>query len=678
MVLYPRRSADAPTTPGPLQADRCANRSYEVNRLLLARERASEPYRPDSTRAAGDEEPAPILFRTDIPVPDPFEDAQSIEDLEHEIVTIFANVHAGNHRALVLIAEFHRRRGWELGGHRSTAHWLHFRTGLDLGAAREKVRAALALEGLPLISEAMGRGELSFSKVRALTRVATPESEGELLEVAREMTTAELERCVRAWKHLSREEEASLEKVNYRRRRLSVFPDESGAYVVRGVVTAEVGALLMRAVEAASDALFSAEAKDETTPEQRRADALGLLAERAMAAGFGGTAGAAGTEIEAAEDVSAETLFEGGANEGSLESGGEAVEDVSAEPRSARRRQTFLEGGANGRSQGGGGEDAEGGEVDAAIPTPISGTHAERYQVVLHVDPATLDPRGEPGRSNLEDGVRVSAETSRRLCCDSALVKVLRGPDGEVLDVGRRTRTIPPAIRRALEVRDGGCRWPGCNLRFTAAHHVEHWAEGGETRLGNLLLLCSFHHRKVHEGGWKALYNEKDDTALFFGPKGVLRYTRRGLGRIGGNGRGPNGGGRSSNGNGRSSNGNGRSPNGNGRSPNGGGRNPEGSDVEEGHGSDNGPGVHRGNSVPGSLDRLIQRNRSAGITPDGWTPTARAHGWGLDPWDLELRAWETLDREPLDREPLDREPLNGDGDRTGGRENEDGMGQDSP
>jgi hypothetical protein len=567
MVLYPRRSADAPTTPGPLQADRCANRSYEVNRLLLARERAPEPYRPDSTRASGDEEPAPILFRTDIPVPDPFEDAQSIEDLEHEIVTIFANVHAGNHRALVLIVEFHRRRGWELGGHRSTAHWLHFRTGLDLGAARERVRAALALERLPLISEAMGRGELSFSKVRALTRVATPASEGELLEVAREMTTAELERCVRAWKHLSRKEEASLEKVNYRRRRLSVFPDESGAYVVRGVVTAEVGALLMRAVEAASDALFSAEAKDETTPEQRRADALGLLAERAMAAGFGRTAGEAGTEIEAAEDVSAEP---------------------------------FSEGGTKDRSQGGGGEDAEGGEVEAAIPTPISGTHAERYQVVLHVDSDTLDPRSEPGRSNLEDGTRVSAETSRRICCDSALVKVLRGPDGEVLDVGRRTRTIPPAIRRALEVRDGGCRWPGCNLRFTAAHHVEHWAEGGETRLGNLLLLCSFHHRKVHEGGWKALYNEKDDTALFFGPGGVLRHTRRGVGRAVGGG------------------------------------------AEPGNG--------RGNGAPGSLDGLIQRNRSAGVTPDGWTPTARFHAWGLDSMDLELRAWDVLDRGAPDPE----------------------------
>jgi hypothetical protein len=454
------------------------------------------------------------------PVPDPFEDAQALEDLGHEIVTIFANVHAANHRGLILLAEFHRRRGYELEGHRSTAHWLHFRTGIDLGAAREKVRASLALTELPQISEAMGRGELSFSKVRALTRVATPETEGELLSVAREMTTAELEKCIRAWRHISRDEEAKLEKVNYRRRRFSVVPDESGAYVVRGVVTPEVGALLMRAVEAASDALFNAEAKEETTPEQRRADALGLLAERAMAAGFGGE-----------ENVSAET---------------------------------------SGRTDGN--------------PAPLSGTHAERYQVVLHLDPATLSPRGQPGRSNLEDGTRVSAETSRRLCCDSSVVKVLRGPDGEVLDVGRRTRTIPPAIRRALEVRDGGCRWPGCGLRFTAAHHVEHWAEGGDTRLGNLLLLCAFHHRKVHEGGWKALYNEKDDTALFFGPKGVLRYTRRGVERI----------------------------------------------------------------TSGSAVSLIESNRARGVTPDGWTPTARAHAWGLDSMELELRAWEALDREEPD------------------------------
>ena len=134
---------------------------------------------------------------------------------------------------------------------------------------------------------------------------------------------------------------------------------------------------------------------------------------------------------------------------------------------------------------------------------PISGTRAERYQVMLHVDADTLSEDREPGRSELEDGTRVSAETSRRLACDAAIVTVSHDTDDSVLGVGRRTRTISPALRRALEVRDRGCRFPGCGLRFTDAHHVRHWADGGETTFQNLLLLCSFHHRLVHEEEWK-------------------------------------------------------------------------------------------------------------------------------------------------------------------------------
>ncbi len=118
-----------------------------------------------------------------------------------------------------------------------------------------------------------------------------------------------------------------------------------------------------------------------------------------------------------------------------------------------------------------------------------SGSRAERYQVMVHCDAATLAAEGEPGRSDL-DGIRVSAETSRRMACDAAVVAMVRAKDGSVLNVGRRTRTIPPHIRRALEERDRGCRFPGCGCRFTEAHHVKHWADGGETSLRNTLLLC--------------------------------------------------------------------------------------------------------------------------------------------------------------------------------------------
>ena len=108
---------------------------------------------------------------------------ERIEAIEEEIVFLAAHLHAGEHRFLTLVAEYDRLRGWEMGGHRSCAHWLAFRTGVDLGACRERVRAARALAKLPEISASMSRGQLSFSKVRALTRVATEENESDLTEI---------------------------------------------------------------------------------------------------------------------------------------------------------------------------------------------------------------------------------------------------------------------------------------------------------------------------------------------------------------------------------------------------------------------------------------------------------------------------------------------------------------
>jgi hypothetical protein len=357
------------------------------------------------------------------PILDPFADADALEELEEEIVILAAHLHAGEHRLLVLVADFDRRRGWELGGHRTCAHWLAFRTGIDLGAARERVRAARALTELPETGAAMSRGELSFSAVRALTRVATPENEADLLDLARGCTTAQLERIVRGFKLGSRQDEAERERARHEAREFSVFPNEEGMYVVRGRLTPEIGALLMRVVDAASDVLFRerrpAGASENVSAEtsrrvaaQRRADAIGLVAERALAAGFGDSR---------------------------------------------------------------------------------SGTRAERYQVVLHV---------------------------------ASVVPIRRGTDGNVLDVGRRTRTIPPSLRRALEARDRGCRFPGCGLRFTDAHHVKHWADGGETALGNLVLLCAHHHRLVHEAGWSVGWWDEGQPA-FTDPRGQKHVNGR-------------------------------------------------------------------------------------------------------------------------------------------------------
>ena len=160
--------------------------------------------------------------------PDPFDDADALDDLGDAIATLAAHIHAATQRLLELLAQFDRRRGWEIGGHRSCAHWLAFRTGIDLGAARERVRAARALVELPETRARMAKGELSFSQVRALTRVATPENEAKLLDFAVRSTAAQLERFVRGWKLGSRKDEAAFERARHESRCLSVFPATTG------------------------------------------------------------------------------------------------------------------------------------------------------------------------------------------------------------------------------------------------------------------------------------------------------------------------------------------------------------------------------------------------------------------------------------------------------------------
>ncbi|MBI2160100.1 MAG: DUF222 domain-containing protein, partial [Candidatus Rokubacteria bacterium] len=131
------------------------------------------------------------------------------------------------------------------------------------------------------------------------------------------------------------------------------------------------------------------------------------------------------------------------------------------------------------------------------------GAPGERYQVVVHIDGPVLADPDAPGQSVLEDGTHVSAETSRRLACDASRVVMRHAPDGQVVEVSARTRTIPPALRRALQHRDRGCRFPGCGLPFGQGHHLRHWAQGGPTTLSNLSLLCRAHHRAVHEEGYQ-------------------------------------------------------------------------------------------------------------------------------------------------------------------------------
>ena len=201
--------------------------------------------------------------------------------LGERIVELAARINIATYEMLTLVAEFDRREGWA-EEFTSCADWLAWRTGRMLGTARENVRVAHVLEDLPLTSAEMKTGKISYAKVRAMTRVATPETEEVLLEYARTGSAAKLEQIVRGWKHLSRDGELTAEEARHQSRAFSVAIDGDGMYVMRGRLEPEVGAVLMRAIEAASDALYRNEHPDaRPRSRQRRADAAGLVAERA-------------------------------------------------------------------------------------------------------------------------------------------------------------------------------------------------------------------------------------------------------------------------------------------------------------------------------------------------------------------------------------------------------------
>src|SRR5881396_1431634 len=212
--------------------------------------------------------------------------AAEVDRLGDEIAELSAHLDAATARLLDLIREFDARGGWNTGFH-SCAAWLSWRVGLDRGAARERVRVARALGTLPRLAKALGRGELSYSKVRALTRVATPETEERLLAVGRAGTAEHVERIVRGWRRVDRQAEVRETARRHASRALHVYQDEDGMVVIRGRLAPEVGAVLVQALTAARQALYQqAHAGDvpaETPPMgQQQADALVLVAEAAL------------------------------------------------------------------------------------------------------------------------------------------------------------------------------------------------------------------------------------------------------------------------------------------------------------------------------------------------------------------------------------------------------------
>jgi hypothetical protein len=361
---------------------------------------------------------------------------QSIDELAAEICTLAGHINAANHRFLQLIAEFDRRHGWSDSATQSCAHWLNWKCGIALGAAREKVRVARALESLPRISAAMASGKLSYSKAREITRVGNAENEAYLLSIAEHGTASHVENLVRAYRRCQEAEELSREQRQRQNRCVSFRYDDDGSLILTCHLPAEAGAMIMKALDIAVEGIpmhedVPAGTSKEVVPfSARRADALARVAESFLA-----------------HDV--------------LESPG-----------------------------------------------------TDRQQIVVHVAAETLRGRAA-GCCEIEHGPSIAAESARRFSCDASVVTLMEDEDGEPLNVGRRSRTISAPLRRLLTARDKGCRFPGCsNARYIDMHHIKHWANGGETRPSNLVSLCRFHHRAVHEGGFNV--EILDDGALRF------------------------------------------------------------------------------------------------------------------------------------------------------------------
>lgn len=159
--------------------------------------------------------------------------------------------------------------------------------------------------------------------------------------------------------------------------------------------------------------------------------------------------------------------------------------------------------------------------LDSAVATR-SGKQRAHVQVTVALE--TLEGRRGAPAAEIEYSMPVPAAAAQRLACDAGIRRIVLDSESAVVDVGRARRVPAAAARRALEVRDGGCVWPGCErpVSWTAAHHVVHWAHNGATDLSNLVLLCYRHHWLLHEGGWQLA--RTDEGVITIPP---LRYRGR-------------------------------------------------------------------------------------------------------------------------------------------------------
>lgn len=378
-------------------------------------------------------------------------DSTETEELKSELVNLAGRFASAQCRFLLLLAEFDRRGGWAGDGIRSCGHWLSWRLGMSYRTSRDQLRVARALVGLPLVTEAFSAGRLSYAKVRAITRIITPSTERILLDLALAGTASHVERAVRAIRRAGTPAAASTAE-----RAASWRWDEDGYLILRAKLPPDDGARLVAALEAQLSSELVGPGLP--IPEQRQAEPTPADLTRPVS----GSSAPGGT---AAPGGSAEPLSD--TRSGELAAGQEHAPGAAHDRLAARRADALLE-----------------------LLAPDNGQHEIVVLLDVTHDEATLDREGLP----------IARATAERLACDSR-VRGLITKDGNPLYLGRSHRLATNTQLRALLIRDQHrCQFPGCEgKRFLHAHHVTHWLLGGRTDMDNLVLLCGFHHRLLHD-----------------------------------------------------------------------------------------------------------------------------------------------------------------------------------
>ena len=418
---------------------------------------------------------------------------RNIDDLEEEIISLAKHMNQDEYRFLVMVREFDIRQGWRAYQFNNCAEWLNMKCGISPGTAREKVRVALALLDLPQCSEGFAKGELSYSKVRAMTRAANVFNEETLVDYALKATAHQVEEHCRRLRNADRRQSTPDARRAWQARSLKRTCHPDGMMSIYVELPREQGELVMKALEMAM-AAAAGDTADEAYQMYAAADAAGQGDKVNDKAGdvagqgdkvndkAGDAVGHTGNTADLANKASQTHAAEKAAVDKAGQADGSSQAQAEYQQSNAffARQADALVAVARGYLSGNGGEKQ---------------AKSDNYQVVVHVDAAALQDKG--GKSDLP------VESVRRIACDADLVAVTRDAKGNLLNLGRKHRVVSPQLKRALLARDKCCTYPSCSHeQFLEAHHVMHWADGGETSLDNTRLICNRHHRLLHEGGF--------------------------------------------------------------------------------------------------------------------------------------------------------------------------------